>query len=114
MQPNKLLLALSFAVLAFAADPELRISEGEAKKAAIVKSAPVYPPMARQLNITGRVEVEAVVGADGVVESVSIVAGNPILTKASVEAVKKWRFRPFETAGAPVRAIASLSFDFRQ
>lgn len=97
---------------AFAADPQLRIDEAQAKKAAIEKPAPAYPVTARQLKITGDVHLEAVVAADGSIEDVKILSGNAVLTKPAVEAVRKWRFKPFEADGKPARALVSLSFEF--
>ena len=97
---------------AFAADPQLRIDEAQAKKAAIEKPAPAYPVTARQLKITGDVHLEAVVAADGSIEDVKILSGNAVLTKPAVEAVRKWRFKPFEADGKPTRALVSLSFEF--
>ena len=95
-----------------AADPSLKISESEAKKAATEKSAPVYPLTARQLKVTGRVVVEAVVSESGSVDEVRPVTGNPILTKPAMEAVRKWKFKPFQADGKTAAAIVTLSFEF--
>jgi len=95
-----------------AADPELKVGESDAKKAALAKPAPVYPLTARQLKVTGKVVVEAVVSETGVVSDVRPVTGNPILTKPALEAVKKWKFRPFERDGKAVAALVTLSFEF--
>ena len=95
-----------------AADPELRVGESDAKKAAVAKPAPVYPLTARQLKVTGKVVVEAVVSEAGVVSDVRPVTGNPILTKPALEAVRKWKFRPFEREGKAVAALVTLSFEF--
>jgi len=110
--PMKLLTLLLAVSCVFAADPDLRVSEATAKKAAIEKPAPAYPIAARQLKVSGSVAVEAIVSESGSVEEVRTVSGNPILSKAVVEAVKKWRFQPFEAEGKKVKAIASLSFEF--
>jgi periplasmic protein TonB len=95
-----------------AADPSLRITEADAKKSAMEKSAPVYPPVARQLKVTGRVVVEAVVNETGNVDEVRPITGNPILTKPAVDAVKKWKFKPFQSDGKTVTALVTLSFEF--
>jgi protein TonB len=95
-----------------AADPSLRIVESDAKKAATEKTSPVYPMVARQLKVTGRVVVEAVVSETGTVVEARPVTGNPILTKPAVDAVKKWKFKPFEEGGKAVAALVSLSFEF--
>lgn len=97
---------------ALAADPSLHIGETEAKKAAIERPNPAYPMVARQLKVKGQVKLEAVVDAAGSVEDVHILSGNPILTKPAVEAVKKWRFHPFQDHGQPAPAIVALSFEF--
>jgi TonB family protein len=106
----KSLLLIAFAAAqVFAASPELRVSDTDARKAAIEKRLPAYPAAAKQLRISGKVELEAIIGTDGHVEEVKFLAGNPLLTKAGVDALKAWKFNPFT-----LRAAAILSFDFRQ
>lgn len=92
---------------------DLRVSASEALKSAVHKPQPVYSAVARQVKVAGRVEVEALVGEDGTVQSVKAVTGNPLLTASAVSAVEKWKFTPFTADGKPVRAICTLSFDFR-
>ena len=104
-------LALSAGALT-AADPGLRVSEAEAKKAAIEKPAPEYPLVARQLKVVGKVNLEVTVAENGTVAEVRILTGNAILTKPAVDAVKKWRFRPFQSEGKAVAAVAPLTFEF--
>jgi TonB family protein len=95
-----------------AEEPILRVSEADGKKAAIAKPAPEYPLVARQLKVSGKVNLEVVVGEDGVVTEVKILSGNPILTKPAAEALKKWRFHPFLQAGKAAAAVVNLSFEF--
>ena len=112
MQLKRTIGVLMVVGAAFAADPTLHISEADAKKAAIDKPIPAYPMMARQLKVRGQVRLEATVNVEGSVEDVRILAGNPILTKPAVDAVKKWRFHPFQDQGKPSAAIVALSFEF--
>jgi len=98
----------------FAADPTLKVVEVDARKAATAKPAPDYPPIAKQLKLLGRIELEAIVAEDGSVEKVRPVRGNPVLTQAGVDALKKWRFTPFQEDGKPVRAVVSISFEFTE
>lgn len=91
-----------------------KLSHSEAISAIASKVQPDYPPMARQLKIQGVVEVEAVVTESGQVDSVSIVSGNPLLTKPTVDAVKRWKFTPQMEDGKPVRFVAPISFTFKQ
>ncbi len=99
--------------LAPAASAELRVATDDAMKAATKKAPPEYPPIAKQLKISGKVEVDVTIDADGNVENVKIVSGNAMLTPSVVTAVKKWKFTPFTQDGAPARAVAQLQFDFK-
>ncbi len=112
MRLRPLYCLLFAAGAAAAAEPEMRVGEAEAKRAAIEKPAPGYPMVARQLKITGRAVVEAVVNDTGGVDEVRIVSGNPVLTKPAVEAVRKWRFRSFQAQGKAAPALVTLSFEF--
>lgn len=105
-----LIMLLSFGVLASA---EIRVATDDAMKAATKKTPPDYPAIAKQLRVSGKVQVDVTIGADGNVESVKIVSGNAMLTQSVVAAVKKWKFTPFEQDGTPTRAVAALDFDFK-
>jgi protein TonB len=110
---NKSLTACALmALLTSIASGELRVSTSEAIKAATSKPQPVYNPVARQMKVAGKVEVEAVVDTSGNVEDVKALTGNPLLTQSAVSAVQKWKFTPFTENGAPSKAIVTLSFDF--
>ncbi len=91
---------------------ELHVSMGEATRAAIEKPHPEYSPVARQMRVAGEVVVEATVSEKGTVEEVKVVSGNALLTQPVVNAVKRWKFTPFQEGGAPVKAIATLRFSF--
>lgn len=96
----------------FAQGEMKKVSRPEALAAAQTKVQPEYPPVARQLKVHGAAELEALVSEDGTVEKVTILSGNPVLTKPAAEALKKWKFRPFTSEGKPVKALAPVVFDF--
>jgi TonB family protein len=113
--PKRFICSFTLLLLAASclpADQPMRVSGTEAQKAAIQKVSPVYPETARQLRITGKIELEAIVGTDGNVEEAKAVSGNALLTRAGVEALKKWRFTPFTADGKATRAVVSVNFDF--
>jgi TonB family protein len=105
-----LAMLLSFGVLASA---EIRVATDDAMKAATKKTAPDYPPIAKQLRVAGKVQVDVTIDADGNVENVKVVAGNAMLTQSVIAAVKKWKFTPFLQDGNPTKAVAALEFDFK-
>jgi TonB family protein len=86
----------------------------DAIKAATDKPTPEYSPVAQQMKVTGKVEVEAVIDTGGGVETVKVLSGNPLLTPSVVQTVKRWKFNPFTSGGQPARAVTILSFDFRR
>jgi TonB family protein len=55
---------------------------------------PEYPLLAKQMNVTGKVKIEATVAADGHVVSTRVVGGSPLLVNSALEALKKWHFEP--------------------
>lgn len=58
------------------------------------KVAPIYPELARKMNITGTVKVEVVVSPNGAIKDARVVGGHPVLASSALDAVKKWRFEP--------------------
>ena len=72
------------------------------------KVAPVYPELARRMNITGVVKVMITVTPAGTVKDAKLVGGHPVLATAALDAVKKWRFEvaPQESSG-----IVEFRFD---
>ena len=92
---------------------EKKVSHAEALQAATTKVQPDYPLMAKQLKIEGAVELEAVVTDSGAVEKVNIKSGNPVLTRPAVEALKRWKFKPFTVDGKAVSALAEVTFNFK-
>jgi protein TonB len=55
---------------------------------------PVYPPLAIQIHKEGRVELRAIIGTDGTIQSLQIVTGDPLFQLSAREAVQQWRYRP--------------------
>lgn len=92
---------------------EMHLTEAQAKAAAVSKPLPEYPVVARQLKVTGKVELELEIDTDGSVKDVKIVSGNPVLTRPCAKVAGEWKFKPFLEDGKPARAVAPLSFDFR-
>ena len=53
---------------------------------------PVYPAAAAQRHITGTVELELMIGADGKVKMIKPLAGNPLLVDSVIRAAKSWEY----------------------
>ncbi len=59
----------------------------------VSKVAPVYPQIARQMNITGVVEVSVVVDDSGKVTEATAVNGPAMLRASAESAIKQWKFK---------------------
>jgi TonB family protein len=65
-----------------------------AKRKVRTKVMPDYPALAKQMNVSGKVKIEATIAADGRVTATRIVGGSPLLTTSAADAMKKWRYEP--------------------
>ena len=74
---------------------------------------PVYPPEAVQQKIEGTVKLHAVIGTDGVIESLAQVSGPQILVNASMAAVRNWKYSPTRMNGQAIETQEDISFVFR-
>jgi len=79
----------------------------EIVRRAKTKVQPVYPELARKMNITGTVKIEVVVAPNGTVKDARIVGGHPVLATAALDAARKWRFEP-----APSESSGIIDFKF--
>jgi len=82
-------------------------STDETKRKVKSKTAPVYPELARRMNVGGKVKIEVVITPDGHVKSTRIVGGHPLLVQACQDAVKEWKFMP-----APEETTQIVEFEF--
>ena len=59
------------------------------------------------MRITGTVKVEALVATNGKVKATQVVGGSPVLVKAAVEAIEKWKWDP---ATQETKELIELNF----
>src|ERR1700689_4572283 len=55
------------------------------KRKVKTKVAPEYPTLAKQMNVTGKVKIEATIAADGHVATTKVVGGSPLLVNGALE-----------------------------
>jgi protein TonB len=88
------------------------ITQAEALAAVVTRIPPEFPEMAKQLKLSGAVEIEIAISESGAVESAKPVNGNPVLTKSAVDALKRWKFKPFLQGGTPTKVQTTLKITF--
>lgn len=79
---------------------------------AINKPNPVYPPLARQARIQGKVQLHAIIDKEGRVSQLEVISGHPLLVKAALDAVQNWRYRPTILNGEPVEVDTTIDVNF--
>ena len=61
------------------------------------------------MNLTGTVQLQAVVRADDTVKEVKVIGGHPLLADALSQAVRKWKYEPSNKESVEV-----VKFNFGQ
>jgi TonB family protein len=102
------LSAGAIAILSGVASAAQSGSTDESKRKVKSKTAPVYPELAKRMNVAGKVKIEVVVSPDGHVKTTRVVGGHPLLVQACQDAVKEWKFVP-----APEETTQVVEFEFR-
>jgi len=77
---------------------------------------PVYPQFAIRTRLEGTVQLRAIIGRDGTIDSLELLSGHPILARAALDAVSQWRYRPTLLGGEPVEVetIITVVFTFQR
>jgi TonB family protein len=101
---------VAIAVCAVMAMPTAAQTSGALNRKITNKVAPVYPELAKHMNIGGTVKVEVVIRPNGSVKSTKIVGGNPVLLDSAKDAVLKWKFAP---SPEETTEVVEVSFESR-
>ena len=84
------------------------------KPARLIKSVPpIYPDIARTQHLSGNVQIDASIAADGNVGAMKVLSGPTLLHQAALNAVKQWKFQPAELDGKPTAMHLTVTVQFR-
>ena len=75
---------------------------------------PVYPAVAWQKNVQGRVTLKALISKDGTLRNIRLVGPPSLLSGSVLEAVKKWRYQPRIENGVPAEVETQITIDFQR
>jgi periplasmic protein TonB len=92
--------------------PTQRVSSVVLTSKAINLPQPPYPPLARQIRVSGAVSVQILVDESGRVVAAHAVSGHPFLTKSAEEAAQRARFTPTVLNGQPVKVQGVITYNF--
>jgi TonB family protein len=91
----------------------VRADPADQQKRLIRSIAPEYPDVARLAGIQGDVTLRILAGRDGSVGDVVALSGPPVLARAAVHAVERWRYAPALVDGRPVDVVTTVTLAFR-
>jgi len=102
------LVLLSAAVLStFGSIASAQSTSEESKRKVKTRVTPVYPELAKRMNVAGKVKIEVIITPDGRVKSTRALGGHPLLVQSCIDAVKEWKF-----ASAPEETTQVVEFEF--
>jgi len=78
----------------------------------IFQPKPEYPPLAKMARIQGVVKLDAVISKDGTIQDLKAISGHPLLLRAAMEAVQRWRYQPTLLNGEAVEVATEIDVNF--
>jgi len=93
-------------------DPRALTPEMHQASHLIAYSAPAYPPEAKAEGIEGKVTLDAVIGKDGIIQTLAVREGHPLLARSAIETVCHWAYRPTTVNGVPVEVATEIEVSF--
>lgn len=90
--------------------PVLQITPPETSADYADNPLPQYPAISRRLGEEGRLRVRVCIGVDGMVSSATVnkSSGYERLDRATIEALKQWRFKPAHRGNEPVPGCVAV------
>jgi TonB family protein len=79
----------------------------------IKKVKPVYPELAKQAHIEGKVSLQCIIGTDGAVEKIEVKEGPALLVEAATKAVSQWKYKPARLNGKAVQVETVVDVIFQ-
>jgi TonB family protein len=90
----------------------VRVSPAVMESRLVDSRVPAYPDSAKVAGVEGSVIMQAIISRDGRVKRVHVTQGDSRLRGPAVDAVYKWRYRPYLLDGQPVDVATTISVDF--
>lgn len=88
------------------------ISSGVATGMLIRKTEPVYPSIAKAARVSGTVILHAIISKTGTITDVQVVSGPPMLRSAALDAVRTWRYKPYQLNNEPTEIETTINVIF--
>ena len=71
-----------------------------------------YPSLSAKMKVQGSVLLQALIGANGVIQDLRVISGPAILSEAARQAALQWHFKPYFMNGKAVETQARITVNF--
>src|SRR5207302_130322 len=88
------------------------VPEDTMQKLLVHKAGPVLNLGAEE-RIQGRVILKVMIDKEGNVSNLQLVSGHPMLAPAAIEAVRQWKYTPYELNGETVEVDTTVQVNFK-
>lgn len=90
-----------------------RIFKTQLEQAMLVQRVePIYPTLPKQIRREGQVELHAIIGTDGTIQSLQVVSGDILFVQSALDAVRQWRYHPTILDGQPVEVETYITVSY--
>jgi protein TonB len=93
--------------------PPAPVSQGVMNGLLLFNPVPVYPPIAIATRTEGTVALQAIISKNGAIENLRVVSGPAMLQQSALDAVRRWRYRPYTLNGQPVEVETTVNVVFK-
>jgi protein TonB len=78
----------------------------------VLKTQPIYPPIAKAARVQGTVVLQATISKTGSIENLRVISGPAMLQQAALDAVRSWRYKPYLLNNEPVEVDTTVNVIF--
>lgn len=93
--------------------PPTLVTGGVLNGKATYLAKPAYPQTAKQMGISGAVNVQVTIDEQGNVISAAVVSGHPLLRVGAVNAARQSKFSPTLLSNQPVKVTGVIVYNFQ-
>ena len=106
-------LEASLATKAQQPQPQAHVPAEVMEKLVTHRVDPDYPEAARPANLQGIIVLDVVVGRDGSVVDTHALNGPEVLAQSAMDALRWWRFKPYQVDGRPAVVETTVAVEFK-
>jgi TonB family protein len=94
-------------------EPKAHVPAVEMERLLIHRVEPQYPETARGTGLQGVIALDVVVGRDGSVLAMKPLNGPDVLARSAMDALRWWKFEPYNVNGQPIVVETTVAVEFK-